>query len=397
MISWHTPHISEAPRFSVQAGESPFGLFRIAFKSHDGDWGVEVIVTPWEGRKRIEGGTLKQAREWCEAMMLEKIRECLPQEPAGTVQSMIHVDWSKESTHGVAFVDKDIPPGTPLFAAPLVETEGDTSIQDIYFDALQEIIHCVWGTPDGTTGEQAAHNMHGIAEKALEAGHQRARDLEAWDRFASRIRDAAPFQRAANAEMERMVQEIKNAGPGRIEVKPDDRLMAVVDHACGHLPEGISVTLTMENGAGTFEAHDKDGNRIDLPEFTDSALPEELAGIVNYLMNWDQTDNQQRQEEPPISNMLEDAVKELSEYKHAQVEEIALNMLAACYRENMREARQRLAEGQEVEFLEFIEHATDDAFMLAQKFVEQSETIMREGESKAWALVEKAQNLSNGE
>jgi hypothetical protein len=39
--------------------------------------------------------------------------------PVGKVQSMLYIDWKNEdNTHGVAFVDRKIAPGTDLYALP---------------------------------------------------------------------------------------------------------------------------------------------------------------------------------------------------------------------------------------------------------------------------------------
>lgn len=40
-------------------------------------------------------------------------------------------------------------------------------------------------------------------------------------------------------------------------------LYEAVERACGNLPEGWTIHLCMENGAGWIELYDEEGNRVD--------------------------------------------------------------------------------------------------------------------------------------
>ena len=186
---------------------------------------------------------------------------------------------------------------------------------------------------------------------------------------------------------------------------PKMTMMDVIQRACGELPAGINLDLSLEEGAATIEAYDRYGQEIDLPENVDEPLEQQLNFAVSYLIAWNRTEMQGKQaQEIPTGSIVEDVKKsiaELADAKHAQVEELALHLLPSAYRENMAIARAReqaaAQDVDDVDYERFLQCAVDDSFDLADRFIARSEGLREERLHDAEAKVKGVTSIRNRE
>lgn len=171
---------------------------------------------------------------------------------------------------------------------------------------------------------------------------------------------------------EHLMRTLVESSPGEpkepVPVEIDNTWHGIIEKAAGFLPEGLSVTLEVENGAAWVEAFFRSGAKILLPEWAGESLLDQFSKTVFYLINNEETLR-------PVETGTVDKIREAQNVYGENAQQIRTRMMAeqllpTTYSVLAADRKSDMLQAERDEWRLHAREACIDAFDIAEAFQE---------------------------